>query len=204
MTETKTSNMTENKSTEASHILYIEGEAFLVYHLNRRLYKFLDWKDSRDKLIKIIIGKLREKLGIDTAYIEFKMANPMRKSRLGNFYIDIQADILSGGKSLGTVEELGVKQIYSDTFDTLDKEESELRSTVEEKHSSEQYATELKMRVDSLKNLVNNGVSNITNFTMNGIKSLAEIAEDLMLKEGWSKTQDNRIHARRRRVSQFN
>lgn len=178
-----------------SHVLYIEGESFPVYHLDRRLYKFVDWKDSRDKLIKVILNKLRIKLGIKDAYINFKMANPMRKTRLGNFFVDIVADILHDHKSLGTLEELDLKQIFSDNFDVLDPVEIEMRKEVELKHSSEQYFHELQVRISSLKEFQGSEI------LVRSEHEFKLLAEKMMTSEGWLKDSDNRIHARRLRTN---
>lgn len=187
-------------TTEITHVLNIDGETFKIYHLNRRLYKFLDWKDAREKLIKIMLKKIENKTGYVTAYIEFKMANPMRKSRLGNFFIDIQADILHSGRSLGTVEELGVKQIFSDSFETLDESELELRSTVEERHSTEQYNKELELRIASLTSMNNDSEEGPLHCDEDKLKGMAK---KLMASEGWSLHLDNRIHARKKRLSEI-
>jgi len=96
-----------------THILVLEGERFPIYHKERRLYSFVDWKESRDKLIKIMLAKIKIETGENTALINFKMANPMRKTRLGNFFIDLIADIKVKGKSLGTLEELGMKNYFN-------------------------------------------------------------------------------------------
>jgi hypothetical protein len=201
MTDVTTPNKEVKTSTKITHVIHIDGESFPVYHLERRLYKFEDWKDAREKLIKIILRKVKEVTGVEDAYIEFQMANPMRKSRLGNFFIDIKANILYNHKSLGTVEELGVKQIFADSFDNMDEEEMSLRSNVENKHSIKQYNEELSMRVSSLRSIYANSCSPIYGVVPMTDSAIEGIAEDLMHKEGWSKTQDNRLHARMKRLS---
>lgn len=184
-------------TTNATHTLYIEGESFLIHHLSRRLYKFLDWKDAREKLIKIILNKLSVSHDLDTAYIVFKMANPMRKSRLGNFYVDITAEFMYNGSSLGNETELGLKQIFVDSYECEDEEELELRRNVEAKHSGVQYTNELELRVKSLKDM-NRFSENPIAESEGGFRSMAK---EMMKNEGWSLTQDNRIHARQKRVS---
>lgn len=181
---------------KASHILSIDGETFPVYHLDRRLYKFVDWKDSRERLLKIMIKRIKEKMNVDTAFITFKMANPMRKSRLGNFFIDIHAEVLYNNRSLGTVEELGLKQIFSDNYETLDPEEVDLRKDVESNLSVIQYNDELKLRVKSLKDL-----THLKLFPAGSTDSVDSIAEGMMISEGWCRESDNRVHARQKRIS---
>ena len=196
MTELATPIKVINNGIKATHILTIGGETFPIHHLDRRLYKFLDWKDAREKLIKIMTEKIVALKGVKSAYIEFQMANPMRKSRLGNFFIDIKADILYRNEPLGTLEELGLKQIFATSFVALDESESLIRSTIEVKHSIEQYTNELTLRVSSLKDLP----MSEDNLSEDHLKA---IAESMMVKEGWSKSKDNRIHARKKRVELF-
>lgn len=127
-----------------THILIIDGERFPIYHKERRLYSFVDWKESRDKLIKIMLAKIKKKTGENTAFIDFKMANPMRKTRLGNFFIDLIADIKVKGKSLGTLDELGLKNILIDRFETLDQEELAKRSERESNYTKDDIMQSLK------------------------------------------------------------
>jgi hypothetical protein len=180
----------------STHILILEGERFPVYHKERRLYSFVDWKDSRDKLIKIMLAKIKVETGENTAFIDFKMANPMRKTRLGNFFIDLIADVKVHGKSLGTLEELGMKNILLDSFETLDVEELEMRLVLEAKYAEEQYTEELNKRITNLSNLLKVGYDEL-NHLKNQIKN--QVAKS-MEKEGWSINSDNRFLARRRRL----
>jgi len=179
-----------------THILIIDGERFPVYHKERRLYSFVDWKESRDKLIKIMLAKIKIEIGENTAYINFKMANPMRKTRLGNFFIDLIADIKVKGKSLGTLEELGLKNILIDRFETVDQEELAIRSEKEANYSVEQYFEELNRRVTNLFNGSKAGAGKF-NHLMEDLKNQVVLA---MEKEGWSTTDDNRFFARRKRL----
>ena len=179
-----------------THILIIDGERFPVYHKERRLYSFVDWKESRDKLIKIMLAKIKIEIGENTAYINFKMANPMRKTRLGNFFIDLIADIKVKGKSLGTLEELGLKNILIDRFETLDQEELAIRSEKEANYSVEQYFEELNRRLTNLFNGSKAGAGKF-NHLMEELKNQVVLA---MEKEGWSTTDDNRFFARRKRL----
>lgn len=166
---------------EATHILRLNGEIFPVYHKERRLYCFTNWKESRDKLIKIMLLKIESQTGEKTAYIDFKMANPMRKTRLGNFFIDLRADIMVQGKSLGSVEELGMKNILIDSFETLDLEEIKIRSEKEAMYSPQQFTQELDRRSTGLLSFEKQKI----------VKS--------MLDQGWSMSADNRFFARKRR-----
>lgn len=43
-----------------THILDIDGEKFPIYHQDRRLYKFVDWQDARNKLIKIMLVRVKK------------------------------------------------------------------------------------------------------------------------------------------------
>jgi hypothetical protein len=182
-----------------THILVLAGESFPIYHKERRLYSFVDWKESRDKLIKIMLDKIKIATGENTAFIDFKMANPMRKSRLGNFFIDLIADIKVKGKSLGTLEELGMKNIFIDSFETLDLKELDLRSEKEAKYSEEQYNEELKKRLDKA---FNNPIINLRNLCDSDNTLKNEIVKS-MEKEGWSMTADNRFFARNKRLGQI-
>jgi hypothetical protein len=179
-----------------THILIIDGERFPVYHKERRLYSFVDWKESRDKLIKIMLAKIKIETGENTAYINFKMANPMRKTRLGNFFIDLIADIKVKGKSLGTLDELGLKNILIDRFETFDQEELAIRSEKEANYSVEQYFEELNRRLTNLFNGSKAGAGKF-NHLMEELKNQVVLA---MEKEGWSTTDDNRFFARRKRL----
>lgn len=179
-----------------THILIIDGERFPIYHKERRLYSFVDWKESRDNLIKIMLAKIKNETGENTAYINFKMANPMRKTRLGNFFIDLIADIKVKGKSLGTLEELGLKNILIDRFETLDQEELAIRSEKEANYSIEQYFEELNRRLTNFFNGSKVGAGNF-NHLMEELKNQVVLT---MEKEGWSTTDDNRFFARRKRL----
>jgi hypothetical protein len=179
-----------------THILLLDGETFPIYHKERRLYCFIDWKESRDKLIKIMLAKIKIKTGENTAYIDFKMANPMRKSRLGNFFIDLVADIKVKGKSLGTLEELGMKNILIDSFETLDLDEVDMRSKKEALYYEVQYEEELNIRINKLINIDEPNVIDLK-YSM---ESLKDLVMKLMAKEGWSITSDNRFFARRKRL----
>ncbi|WP_281239962.1 hypothetical protein [Flavobacterium praedii] len=114
-------------NTRITHIITIEGERFQIYHKERRLYAFVDWKGARESLIKIMLKKIYEKTGNETAYISFKMANPMRISRLGNFFIDIRAEIMYRGRSLGSVEALGLNKIFVNHYITIQEEEIDFK-----------------------------------------------------------------------------
>lgn len=179
-----------------THILVLEGERFPIYHKDRRLYSFVDWKESRDKLIKIMLAKIKIATGENTAFINFKMANPMRKTRLGNFFIDLIVDINVKGKSLCTLEELGMKNLLIDSFETLDIEELEMRSEKEAKCSEEQYKVEFERR---LEKLFKDATNNLREFDHS-----EEIIKNKIFKsmeeEGWSITYDNRFFARRKRL----
>jgi hypothetical protein len=70
---------------------------------------------------------------------------------------------------------------------------SDINSTNEE---IEQYTNELTLRVSSLKDLP----MSEDNLSEDHLKA---IAESMMVKEGWSKSKDNRIHARKKRVELF-
>ena len=180
----------------ATHILVLDGETFPVYHKERRLYSFVDWKDSREKLIKIMLAKIKVETGENTAFIDFKMANPMRKTRLGNFFIDLIADVKVKGKSLGTLEELGMKNINIDRFDTLDLDEVSKRLEREAICCREQYDEELNSRVNSLSKLNDADIINL-NYSAENLKKQVK---ELMEKEGWCITSDNRYFARKKRV----
>ncbi len=179
-----------------THILVLEGERFPIYHKDRRLYSFVDWKESRDKLIKIMLAKIKIATGENTAFINFKMANPMRKTRLGNFFIDLIVDINVKGKSLCTLEELGMKNILIDSFETLDIEELEMRSEKEAKCSEEQYKVEFERR---LEKLFKDATNNLREFDHSEEIIKNKIFKS-MEKEGWSITYDNRFFARRKRL----
>lgn len=182
----------EVKSTVASHILLIDGERFPVFHQERRLYKFVDWQDSRNRLIKIMIERIKAETGENTAFIHFKAVNPMRKTRLGNFFIDIKAEIMVNGVSLGTPEELGLHKIFADNFIPLDEAEIMQRMETEQRHSAVQYEQELETRINSLSGV----------HPSKTLREVAELAVKLMAKDGWSKSSDNRIHARMKRLEQ--
>ena len=179
-----------------THILVLEGERFPIYHKDRRLYSFVDWKESRDKLIKIMLAKIKIATGENTAFINFKMANPMRKTRLGNFFIDLIVDINVKGKSLCTLEELGMKNLLIDSFETLDIEELEMRSEKEAKCSEEQYKVEFERR---LEKLFKDATNNLREFDHSEEIIKNKIFKS-MEKEGWSITYDNRFFARRKRL----
>ena len=181
----------EINNAAASHVLLIDGERFPIFHKERRLYGFVDWKDSRNRLIKVMIERIKAETGESTAFINFKAVNPMRKTRLGNFFIDVDAEIMVNGVSLGTPEELGLHKIFSDTFVTLDSEEMKQRAETELRHSSSQYEQELSTRTRSLSDTY-------PNKTGDEVKNLAI---DLMEKDGWHTTFDNRIHARVKRLN---
>lgn len=166
---------------KATHILRLQGETFPVYHKDRRLYSFIDWKESREKLIKILLLKIEIETGEKTAFIDFKMANPMRKTRLGNFFIDLRADIMVQGKSLGTLEELGMKNILLDSFETLDLEEIKIRSEKEALYSQQHFAEELDRRSAGLFSAERQQIA----------KSMRD--------QGWSTSADNRFFARKKR-----
>jgi hypothetical protein len=179
-----------------THILVLEGERFPIYHKERRLYSFVDWKESRDKLIKIMLAKIKIATGENTAFIDFKMANPMRKTRLGNFFIDLIADIKVKGKSLGTLEELGMKNILIDSFETLDLKELDIRSEKEAKYSEEQYNAEFERR---LAKLINESNVNLSELDDSDAILKNQIVKS-MKQEGWSMTADNRFFARSKRL----
>ncbi len=179
-----------------THILLLEGERFPIYHKERRLYSFVDWKESRDKLIKIMLAKIKLATGEKTAYIDFKMANPMRKTRLGNFFIDLIADIKVKGKSIGTLEELGMKNILIDSFETLDLQELDFRLDKEAKYSKEKYNEELKRR---LTKVVNESNANLSELDDSAAALKIHIVKS-MEQEGWSMTADNRFFARSKRL----
>jgi hypothetical protein len=179
----------------STHILVLDGERFPIYHKERRLYSFVDWKDSRDKLIKIMLAKIKRETGENTAFIDFKMANPMRKTRLGNFFIDLIADVKVKGKSLGTLEELGMKNICVDRFETLDLDELEIRSERETMHSQVEYNKEFSLRLNILSNRKNTDLIDLNQSQ----ECLSNIVRTAMKKEGWSTTLDNRSFARIKR-----
>lgn len=183
-----------------THILLLDGETFPIYHKERRLYSFIDWKESRDKLIKIMLAKIKIETGENTAFIDFKMVNPMRKSRLGNFFIDLVADVKVKGKSLGTLEELGIKNILIDSFETLDLDELDMRSKKEAFYSELQYEEELDIRINKLINIDKLNQIDLKN----SMKSLKDLVMKSMEKDGWSATSDNRFLARSRRQSLSN
>lgn len=176
----------------STHNLIIEGEKFPIYHKDRRLYGFMDWKECREKLIGLMLKKIKEKTGYSTAYIKFKMANPMRISRLGNFFIDIDANVTIEGKSLGTLEELGMKKIHVDKFEVLDIEEVLMRQEVEEKFSEIDFKEEFNNRLMNLKA--------INNVNENNLDNLEYLTMKRMKEEGWSTTADNRYFARFKRL----
>jgi hypothetical protein len=143
-----------------------------------------------------MLAKIKIETGENTAFIDFKMVNPMRKSRLGNFFIDLVADIKVKGKSLGTLEELGMKNILIDSFETLDLDEVDMRSKKEALYYEVQYEEELNIRINKLINIDEPNVIDLK-YSM---ESLKDLVMKLMAKEGWSITSDNRFFARRKRL----
>lgn len=119
----------------------------------------------------------------------------MRKTRLGNFFIDLIADVMLKGKSLGTLEELGLKKIFSDNYQEVDEEEIKMRKEIESKHSIEQYNQELEIRMNSLSQFHDDPLSP----SFLSLLELEDLSKLLMKNDGWSEDQDNRIHARRKR-----
>jgi hypothetical protein len=182
---------------QATHILVLDGERFPVYHKERRLYSFIDWKESHDKIIKIMLARIKTETGENTAFIRFKMANPMRKTRLGSFFLDLVVDIKVNGTSLGSLEELGMKNIFFDCFETLDLTELEMRSEKETMYSEEEYNKELSTRLNNLSNLENTDLIDLNQSQ----ECLTNMVIAAMEKEGWSTISDNRFLARSRRQS---
>lgn len=181
----------ELKNNVASHILLLDGESFPVYHKERRLYGFVDWQESRNRLIKIMLERIKVSTGESTAFIHFSAVNPMRKTRLGNFYIDIEAEIMVNGVSLGTPESLGLKKIFTDNFIPLDQSEIDQRAETERRHSIPQFEQELSTRIKSMS----------ISYPNKSLSEITSLVTDLMEKDGWNRTSDNRIHARVRRLN---
>lgn len=179
---------------QPSHILILDGERFFVYHVERRLYSFTDWKESRDKIIKIMLARIKKETGENSAFIKFSMANPMRKTRLGNFYLDLKVDIKVNGKVLGTLEELGMKNMFFDCFEVLDKHEIEMRAEKEALYSNVQYNKEFSSRLDNL--LTNN--DNLK-MIIHSQECFSDRVKKSMEKDGWSEKYDNRFFARYKR-----
>lgn len=180
-----------------THTLNIGDERFEIEHNDKRLYKFRDWKTARESLIRILLIKLKDSHNLDDAYIEFKMANPMRRSRLGNFYISIEAEVSFGGTKYGTLTELGLDSISVDDYETVDESEIELRENVEFKFSSDQYNKELLLRIKSLE-VILKMVGDSLEFKTE--KDLRDLVLKSMELEGWSMKKDNRIHSRIKRL----
>lgn len=186
--------------SQMTHTLHIGEEAFDIKHNNKRLYKFINWNEARESLIRIILSKLKESHDIDDAYIDFTMANPMRRSRLGNFYIAIDAKVIVRGQgTLGTLEDLGLANILVEDYITHDEDEISLREDVEVRYSSEQYNKEYLLRKKSLEELMKNEVISIK---VSGSESndLDGMITKLLSLEGWSDKNDNRLPARIKRL----
>jgi hypothetical protein len=177
-----------------SHILTLDGEQFPVYHVERRLYSFVNWKESRDKIIKVLLARIKAETGENTAFIKFKMANPMRRTRLGKFFLDLVADVSLRGNSLGTVKELGLENIFFCSFETLDSIELQLRTEKEELFADVEYNRELNFRLDKSLGTDHGGVR-----TYESRQSSIDKVKVMMEKEGWSAKEDNRIFARIKR-----
>lgn len=176
-----------------SHILTLDGERFSVYHVERRLYSFVDWKESRDKIIKVLLARIKAETGEDTAFIKFKMANPMRRTRLGKFFLDLVADVSLHGNSLGTLEELGLENIFFNGFETLDSVELQLRTEKEELFAYVEYNREFNVRLDKS----HGDVGSISIYESR--QSVIDTIKVMMEKEGWRAKEDNRSFARIKR-----
>lgn len=183
-----------------THILLLEGYHFPIFHKERRLYSFMSWKESREKLIEIMLKRIKLKTGQNTAYINFKMANPMRKTRLGNFFLDLKVDIKIKGRTLGTLEELGLKDISFDCFEILDPRESTLRAEKERLYSEIEYNNELNKRMIDLLAPHKYDKNNVVKSSQH----LVERIKGLMKQDGWSTKLDNRSFARKKRCEHSN
>lgn len=179
-----------NSKENPTHNLIIDGEVFPVFHKERRLYAFVNWNDSRNKLIKVMLKKIKSETGEPSAYIKFKSANPMRRTRLGSFYLDIEAEILLNGKSLGSVEELGMRDLAIDFYETFDIDELSKREIVEKEHAEVDYQAEYSRR--------------LAEFDKSGLnEDLTDLIKKSMENDCWSTISDNRFFARIKRKEEM-
>jgi len=181
-----------------THTLNIGEETFKVSHNDRRLYKFENWQTARGSLLKIVLSKLKESHDIDDAYIKFDMANPMRRSRLGNFYIDLKGNVTTKNQDLGTLEELGLSNISVDNYLCFDDDELEMRKDVEIKYSTEQYYKEHLIRCNVISEIIKCTGKSVYN--LNDKQSIDLTVTMQMELEGWTLDKDNRVHARLKRI----
>ncbi|MCC5921937.1 MAG: hypothetical protein LAT68_10910 [Cyclobacteriaceae bacterium] len=174
-----------------THSLFIDDHQFDIFHVDRRLYHFLgDWRKNKEIITKILLEKIEKELEPDSAYVQLDMVNPMRKSRLGNFYLDIKGIVEMNNNAAVSIESLGYHQLYVNYYETHDPSEHEIRQRIEHKHGVQQFQMEKSIRMKSLKYF----------YPDQTLEQLEIMVDKMMTLEGWQENKDNRQHARLRRL----
>ncbi|MCC5921107.1 MAG: hypothetical protein LAT68_12705 [Cyclobacteriaceae bacterium] len=176
-----------------TQILNYKDFSFPIKHENKRKYRFTEnWEVVRIKLEELIKNELTLELKEEVKDVEIYSSYPLRKSRLGNFYLHTEGKVILTHQKEIDLQKTGCAQLFIERYENLDQEEAELRKSIETQHSLKQYEVELELRVQSLSYFYRDK-------TMNQLQSLAK---QMLANEGWTPNRDNRQYARIKRIKE--
>jgi hypothetical protein len=193
---------------EKTHSLKLGREKVGIYPEHKRLYKFVSWRDSYNAIEDFLISKLLlqrpdlEKLG--TFKLNMESVNPMRRSRYGNFYLDIKGSVVDTlGNPIANFLDLNFENVSIDLgYETHDNQEILDRINIEKKFGKDQYTKEFSIRTQVLDDLIaqNGGEIILSSSNLEGLDNFVKRSMDLA---GWTPTEDNRIHSRVKRLPPY-
>jgi hypothetical protein len=189
-----------------THTLKIGKSRIDIYHENRRLYKFVDWKKSkpvlREFLIKKVVEARPQLLQVPDLDVNMESVNPMRTSMLGGFYLEVKGEVTGEGLVIARFSDLDIKNVKGSgmSYDCHDPEETKKRIQVEKTFGKDQYYKEEAIRmqaIDSLKDTLGGKI------VLESSADVDKFVTEIMVLTGWSPEEDNRLHSRVKRLPPY-
>lgn len=199
------------KGTEviASHVLYLDNESIQVRNENRRLYKILNYHDSKELIKNFIKSRITDtSLGNLEYDITLISVNPMRRSFYGNFYLDVIGNVTVDGEFLCSLDSVGISHVSVSGYRSLLEEEIEARKNVEKRFGSDQYNKEFVILRHSLtESLISNRSDFEELLSSDSLEDNSDLINELthviLKNSGWESDMDNRLQVRLKRLPPY-
>lgn len=183
---------------QPSHNLIIGDNKIGIYHENKRLYKICDWKSTKPiiyNFIKSHIIKLEPELKDIYFTIDLKEANPMRRTRYGNFYFQVAGTIhIKSGEKIFLEEIIPNSNIPVSRYICLDEEENKKRKDIEKSFGIDQYTKQKEFYTQAIDSIIQE--SEGKQVCMKTEEDVDKFIMRFMNITGWDINKDNRLHSR--------
>jgi hypothetical protein len=188
------------KEHEASHSLRVGRNRIKIYHEHKRLYKFCNFREIAPTVKDFLLDKLKETnislKEISNLDLNMISVNPMRRSMFGNFYLDVDGEILDkNGEIIAKFSDFNMKHVPLSGYDSHDKEEDKKRAEIQGKFGKDQYSKEHCIRTQAIDDILEEVGGTLT-LTHDNKENIDKFIVRCLELTGWTSLEDNRIHSR--------